>query len=95
MILATKIPQSPMTLLEKILCDADLDYLGRDDFYQIGNKLHEEMRNGGLIETEREWNLIQKTFLESHRYHTKFARANRENKKGQHLQEIAAKLKKA
>lgn len=95
MILATKIPQSPKTLLEKILCDADLDYLGRDDFYLIGNKLHEEMRDGGLIETEREWNLIQKTFLESHRYHTRFGRANRENKKGQHLQEIAAKLKKA
>ncbi len=94
MIMATKIPQSPKTLLEKILCDADLDYLGRDDFYEIGGKLHEEMKDGGLIETEREWNLIQKTFLESHQYHTQFGKINRDAKKRQHLQEITAKLKK-
>src|SRR2546423_374818 len=35
MIIATKIPQSPHTLLEKIICDADLDYLGREDFWTI------------------------------------------------------------
>ncbi len=94
MILATKIPQSPKTLLEKILCDADLDYLGRDDFYEIGGKLNKEMRGGGLIETEREWDLIQKTFLESHRYHTRYGQLNREDKKKLHLHEIVAKLKK-
>src|SRR5690242_6930177 len=33
---ATKIPQSPNTILEMILCDADLDYLGRTDFFTIG-----------------------------------------------------------
>ncbi len=94
MIMATKIPQSPKTQLERILCDADLDYLGRDDFYTIGEKLHEELRNSGTIETVREWNLIQKTFLENHRYHTAYSKANREAVKQQHLQEIVAKLKK-
>jgi len=94
MIMATKIPQSPKTQLEKILCDADLDYLGRDDFYTIGQKLHDELRESGTIETEREWNLIQKTFLENHHYHTAFSQANREPKKQQHLSEIVEKLKK-
>src|SRR5438477_3878064 len=28
MIMATKIPQTPQNILEQILCDADLDYLG-------------------------------------------------------------------
>ncbi len=93
MIMATRIPQSPKSLLEKILCDADLDYLGRDDFYETGKKLHEELKESGLIETEREWNLIQKTFLESHQYHTRFGQMNRESLKRQHLQEIVAKLK--
>ena len=32
LIRATRIPQAPTTLLEAILCDADLDYLGRDDY---------------------------------------------------------------
>jgi predicted metal-dependent HD superfamily phosphohydrolase len=94
MIMATKIPQSPKTQLERILCDADLDYLGRDDFYTIGEKLHEELRDSGTIETVREWNLIQKTFLENHRYHTEYSRKHREAMKQQHLQEIAAKLRK-
>jgi hypothetical protein len=92
--MATKIPQTPQTPLEKILCDADLDYLGRDDFYSIGSKLFEEMKTRGFVESEREWNLIQKTFLESHRYHTGFSRSNREAKKQQHLQEIIAKFKR-
>ncbi len=94
MILATRIPQTPQTLLEKILCDADLDYLGREDFYQVGERLGREMRDSGLIETDREWNLIQKTFLESHRYHTRYAQSHREELKKRHLQEILLKFKK-
>jgi hypothetical protein len=92
--MATKIPQTPQTQLERILCDADLDYLGRDDFFSIGSRLFEEMKGRGFVESEREWNLIQKTFLESHRYHTAFSRANREEMKQQHLQEIIAKFKR-
>lgn len=94
MIVATRIPQSPNHLLDKILCDADLDYLGRDDFYEIGGRLLEELKAQGVVETEREWNLVQKTFLESHRYHTRFSKENREAKKLQHIQEIMAKFKR-
>ena len=94
MIMATRIPQSPTTQLEKILCDADLDYLGRDDFYEIGGRLLLELKEAGIVETEREWNLVQKTFLESHRFHTNFSKENREEKKHQHLQEISAKFKR-
>ena len=93
MILATRIPQSPTNQLEKILCDADLDYLGRDDFYEIGGRLFEELRAQAIVETEREWNLVQKTFLDSHRYHTNYSKTNRERSKNQRLQEIVAKLK--
>jgi TolB-like protein/predicted metal-dependent HD superfamily phosphohydrolase/Tfp pilus assembly protein PilF len=93
MILATRIPQTPTTVLEKVLCDADLDYLGRDDFYEVGSRLYRELLDHGVVETEREWNLVQKTFLESHRYHTKFGRLNREEQKRNRLQEIVAKLR--
>ena len=94
MILATRIPQSPVNILDKILCDADLDYLGREDFYEIGARLLEELKAQGVVETEREWNLVQKTFLESHRYHTPFSKENREGRKLQHIQEIIAKFKR-
>jgi TolB-like protein/predicted metal-dependent HD superfamily phosphohydrolase len=94
MIMATKIPQTPGNLLDKILCDADLDYLGREDFYEIGGRLLAELKAQGVVETEREWNLVQRTFLESHRYHTSFSKQNREQKKQQHIQEIIAKFKR-
>ncbi len=94
MIMATKIPQSPKNNLEKILCDADLDYLGRDDFYEIGGRLFEEMKTRGFLETEREWNLTQKVFLENHRYHTPFCAQKRESKKQKHLEEVLGKLQR-
>jgi uncharacterized protein len=93
MILATRLPQSPSSRFEKILCDADLDYLGRDDFYEIGGRLFQEMKTNGIVETEREWNIMQKTFLESHKFHTEFSKTNREASKQARLQEIIAKLK--
>ena len=92
-ILATRLPQSPTTQLEKIVCDADLDYLGRDDFYEIGGRLFVELKEQDVVETEREWNIMQRTFLQSHRYHTNFAQTNRELSKQERIQEILAKLK--
>ena len=92
MILSTRLPQTPVTLLEKILCDADLDYLGREDFYDVGGKLLKEFMSQGIVETEREWNLVQKTFLEGHRFHTEYSRVNREGAKRERLREIVSKL---
>jgi TolB-like protein/predicted metal-dependent HD superfamily phosphohydrolase/Flp pilus assembly protein TadD len=93
MIMATKIPQKPTSQLDRIICDADLDYLGRDDFDQISAGLYEEFKSEGLVETEREWNLVQKTFFESHQYHTDYSVKNRAALKQRHLQEILHKLK--
>jgi hypothetical protein len=93
MILATKIPQSPKTPSERVLCDADLDYLGRDDFYQIGGRLFDELVVLGKLQNEEQWNQMQKKFLELHTYHTAWSRANREEKKQQHLREIEAILR--
>ncbi len=93
MIMATKIPQSPKNHLEEILADADLDYLGRDDFFTIGDKLFTELSVFGFLNTEKEWNSLQVRFLESHHYFTKTALEWRQAKKEQHLAEVKAKLK--
>jgi len=49
MIMATKIPQTPNTLLEQIICDADLDYLGRNDFEPVSRSLHKEFLTFKII----------------------------------------------
>lgn len=92
MILATRVPQEPTTRAEKVLCDADLDYLGRDDFFSVGRKLYEELKSLEKVSDETDWNQMQKSFLESHRYHTGYSRTHREPKKQQHLKEIIRQL---
>lgn len=81
LILATKIPQSPKTNLEKIICDADLDYLGRSDFPEISERLFEELKLFGVVSTREQWNQLQVKFLEAHTYHTEFAKKHRQPKK--------------
>ncbi len=88
MIMATKIPQSPHNLLEAIICDADLDYLGREDFYPIGDTLFEEMQAYHLIGDAQAWNRLQVSFLSAHSFHTRTNRQLREPLKQQHLKEL-------
>ncbi|MFK8037552.1 MAG: adenylate/guanylate cyclase domain-containing protein [Crocinitomicaceae bacterium] len=93
LIKATEIPQSPKTLLEQIMCDADLDYLGRDDFHEVADLLRKELREHGHINSDRLWDEIQVKFLTQHTYFTKSAISTRQKKKLKHLEEIKQKLK--
>jgi uncharacterized protein len=88
MIMATKIPQTPHNLLEEILCDADLDYLGREDFYPISHSLFLEFMNNGSIAGKKEWDKLQVKFFESHHYFTKTAKAIRLPEKNKRLAEL-------
>jgi len=94
MIMATKIPQSPVTLPEMIICDADLDYLGRDDFENISNTLKTEFMIYGIIKDEEEWDRLQISFFNSHQYFTKTSIRERCPVKSQHLARLKKKLVK-
>lgn len=76
-IMATKIPQSPSNLIESVLCDADLDYLGRNDFGKISDLLFKELIACGEIQTRDQWNEIQVRFLTNHAYHTNYSKNKR------------------
>jgi putative nucleotidyltransferase with HDIG domain len=88
LILATRIPQTPKNYLEKIICDADLDYLGRSDFYKISNYLFKELKAYSIINSQKEWDMAQIKFLEAHKYHTDFALRNRQTKKEKRIAEL-------
>jgi uncharacterized protein len=85
MILATKIPQSPSNILEEIICDADLDYLGRKDFEKIGNTLFEELKAYNILHDLTTWNKLQVSFLSNHTYFTRTNKGQREKMKRKHL----------
>ncbi len=88
MIMATKIPQSPKNKLEEIICDADLDYLGRNDFYPISNSLFRELKTRGVLSDENEWNKLQIKFLTAHHYFTQTNITTREPEKQKRIEEL-------
>lgn len=92
MIIATRIPQMPKTHLEQIICDADLDYLGRDDFFEIGQKLFQELKVYGILQDEKEWDQLQIRFLEKHHYFTPTALRLRKDRKDAYLAQLKSKL---
>jgi predicted metal-dependent HD superfamily phosphohydrolase len=78
LILETTIPQAPTTLLSKILCDADLDYLGRPDYFAISHKLRLEwMFLNNYPESLNIWYAEQLVFLQNHKYFTAWATETR------------------
>lgn len=93
-IMATKIPQSPLCKLAEVLCDADLDYLGRTDFDEISDSLFEEFKFRKIISDSKSWDLVQFNFFNSHHYFTKTNKELRNHQKSVNLQKIVEKLNK-
>ncbi|MCK9220301.1 MAG: HD domain-containing protein [Bacteroidales bacterium] len=89
LIIQTKLPQQATTLPAQILCDADLDYLGREDFFIHSFQLQLEWKLFDVKTTNlKEWLVIQSKFLTSHQYFTKSANQLRNKMKAEHLAEI-------
>lgn len=78
LIRATKIPQQPNNFYEKIIADADLDYLGREDYDDLSQNLYKEFIVYNTVDTEEKWLDLQITFLEQHTFHTTFALEQRQ-----------------
>ncbi len=97
MIMATKLPQNPQNRLSEILCDADLFYLGEDHYDFLSKKLFKELREFGILKTAEDWHKRQIDFLNSHRFYTKTAKEELENKKQENknkVEQIAINFKK-
>lgn len=88
MIFVTKFPPSPHTKLEMILCDADLDYLGRADFIPVSQNLFRELYERGKVHSIDEWNKLQYEFIRNHQYYTETAKKLRNSDKNLKLDEL-------
>ncbi len=92
MIMATKIPQTPHNLLEEIIADADLEYLGTNEVEKQANDLFEELKILNPYLHEELWNRTQIFFLEHHTYFTNFCKQHREQRKHDYLNGLKLKL---
>lgn len=87
-IMATQLPQKPTGFLDEIMCDADLDSLGRDDFFITSHCLRLELAAYGQPTNIHEWYEKQLAFLQSHTYFTEIAREARDAGKKRNIEEI-------
>jgi len=93
---ATKIPHNPKNKLEEIMCDADLDYLGRQDFHPIAETLRKELVEFGKIpDNNLVWYEMNVKFLSTHKYFTDSAKARRAPEKLKRIEEFKEKLELA
>jgi predicted metal-dependent HD superfamily phosphohydrolase len=93
MILATDLAREPKTLAEKILCDADLDHLGREDFLELDGKLREGRGARGLdVSDDVKWYTGTLKIIKNHHYYTESQIKLRENKKQENIKKLLNNL---
>lgn len=85
MILMTAYPARPVDYLEMLLCDADLDYLGTETYFDKSMNLFKEWREMGKVSSLKQWYEMQIVFLSAHTFHSEYAIQNRLLKKNEVL----------
>lgn len=94
MIMTTRLPQSATTTNQKILCDADLDAIGREDFFITSMRLHLEWKLFNIKPISlAEWIDFEIEFLENHSYYTNSARFLRDEQKLKNIEELKKLVK--
>ncbi len=94
-IMATKMPQTPVTINEKIVCDADLYNLGTDDFRKKNRLLKNEeeaianSKIDGVV-----WRTSAISLLENHLYHTDYCQLLLNKTKAENLEKLKNRQEK-
>jgi uncharacterized protein len=94
-IMATRLPQSPTNLLEEILVDADLDVLGKKNFFPRSKDLQRELDAQGRGADDLQWYATQVKFLKGHTYWTAAARDLRNAQKQRNIDHLERLLRKS
>ena len=86
---ATRLPHSPKTLCEKIMCDADLYHLSIPQYPEVLKKLREEFESLSHKKyQDDEWQAVNLRFLKNHRYFTMYGQAVLESRKQRNIQRL-------
>ena len=93
MILSTDLAREPVTHLEMILCDADLDHFGRKDFLELDGKLRQGRGARGLdVNDDAKWYKGTLAIIEKHKYYTESQKQLREKEKQKNIKMLIIKL---
>lgn len=93
-ILATKLPQTPDTLSDKIICDADLFHLGTDDFVDKQKLLRREKEFFKQDKIDKKiWFNDTMQLMLNHFYHTSYCQTLLNKSKAKNIKKLKEKLK--
>ena len=93
MILSTDLERTPKTHVEKIICDADLDHFGREDFLKLDARLREGRRIRGIdVSDDEKWFKGTLEIIKKHRFYTESQKKLREKKKKRNIEKLLSKL---
>lgn len=88
---ATRFPQAPETLLEQVICDADLYHFSKENYPEYAAALRAEWAIVlHKVFTDRDWDSINKDLLIEHRYHTGYGRNVLEERKQNNIVRLRA-----
>ena len=93
LIMATKIPTHPDGLLQNIICDADLNYLGTEEYEEIADLLYNEFKAYGITDSHEKWIIQQITFMENHRFFTNTAKNRYDPTKAKNLERLRRNIR--
>jgi uncharacterized protein len=95
MILSTDLDREPKSHIEKILCDADFDHLGREDFFELDAKIRQGRRSRGIdVSDDAKWYKGTLEIIKTHRYYTESQKHWREKKKQENIKKLLKKIEK-
>ncbi|GAB3662941.1 hypothetical protein GCM10028791_38220 [Echinicola sediminis] len=90
---ATQMPQSPETLIEQILCDADLSHLAKPTYYDRSLQLREELLALKQLDVDiLSWLKSNLIFLAKHQYHTAYSQQHFAQGKQENMTLMAQKI---
>jgi predicted metal-dependent HD superfamily phosphohydrolase len=84
---ATRVPQKPFSVLEQIICDADLSHLGMQTYWDRNSRLRQEFAlTRDIVMSDNEWVDFELNFMLTHEYHTVVAQELFNKRKAKHVQ---------
>ncbi|PZF73716.1 Pycsar system effector family protein [Taibaiella soli] len=94
-IMATRLPQSPNTLIEQIICDADLFHMGTERFKETNKQVRKEVEARlGCALPDDKWYAGNIEMLQRQQYHTDYARTLLQQGKEENIKKLREKLDK-
>lgn len=91
---ATKLPQNPKNLAQRVLCDADLHHLSSEHYFEKAELLRTEFSSIEKdIITESEWLDMSTVFIDNHQYFTDYGKHTLGPQKEKNLKKIKKRLK--